>query len=115
MTETIQITPNVVVPDADVRRRIGVVLWLLSLLAGVASLFFLFFPEVAAGTDIPTRAVAFVNALVSLGTGSFGFAVTLPNTPRKSDTIETLESAIVVESEPANRPDSFDVGPGAHG
>jgi len=77
-----QITPNVVVSNPNTRRKIGVGFWVASLAAGAAGLFFAFFPEAAAGTDVPTRAVAFVNSLVSLGTGAFGFALVLPNTPK---------------------------------
>lgn len=70
-----------VISNGDTRRQIGNTLWALSLLAGVVALFILFFPEVEFGTDYITRAVAFVNALVSLLAGAFGFAVVRPNTP----------------------------------
>lgn len=70
-----------VIPNGDTRRKIGNALWALSLLAGVVALFILFFPEVEFGTDYVTRAVAFVNALVSLLAGAFGLAVVRPNTP----------------------------------
>ncbi|MDF2915890.1 MAG: hypothetical protein K0S70_107 [Microbacterium sp.] len=76
-----QITPNVVVSNPNTRRKIGVGFWIASLLAGAAGLLFAFFPEIAMGTDVPTRAVALVNSLVSLGTGAFGFALVMPNTP----------------------------------
>ncbi|GAB2567564.1 hypothetical protein [Leucobacter ruminantium] len=77
-----EITPNVVIPDPAVRRRVGVALYLVSLAAGLATLLFAFFPELAAGTDIPTRAVAFVTAAVTLLSSAFGLVVTLPNVPR---------------------------------
>lgn len=70
-----------VITNGDTRRKIGNALWALSILAGVVALFILFFPEVEFGTDYVTRAVAFVNALVSLLAGAFGFAVVRPNTP----------------------------------
>ena len=89
--EIIQVTPNVVVSNADTRRKIGNVLWILALVAGAASLFFSFFPEAAFGTDIPTRAIAFVNALVSLLAGAFGLAVVRPNTPQEQDTVLATE------------------------
>ena len=66
----------------DARRRIGVALYLVSLLAGVGALLFAFFPELAFGTDIPSRAIAFVNGVVSLLSGGFGLIVTTPNVPR---------------------------------
>lgn len=77
-----EITPNVVVPNPKARRQIGIVLYLVSLAAGIAALLFLFFPELAYGTDIPTRAIAFVNAVVSLVSGAFGLTVTIPNVPK---------------------------------
>lgn len=95
MTDTIQITPNTVIPDSDVRRRIGNVLWILSLLAGVAALFFAFFPEAAFGTDLPDRAIAFVNALVSLVTGTFGLVVVRSNTPTKADIVPVAQNEVV--------------------
>lgn len=76
-----QITPNTVVANPDVRRGIGNTLWTLSLAAGVGALFFASFPEAAFGTDIPTRAIGFVNGAVSLITGAFGFIIVGPNTP----------------------------------
>lgn len=77
-----EITPNVVIPDPRVRRGIGVALYCMSLLAGVAALFFAFFPEASMGTDIPDRAIAFTIALVSLLSGGFGLVVTAPNIPK---------------------------------
>ena len=91
MEDTIQITPNVVVQNSDTRRQIGTVLWYLSLAAGVVALFFAFFPEAAFGTDVPVRAVAFINALVSLGAGSFGLAVVRPNTPHVDDAVPAAQ------------------------
>lgn len=77
-----EITPNVVISNPNTRRHIGVTLYLVSLLAGLATLLFAFFPELAAGTDIPTRAIAFVTAAVTLLSGAFGLVVTIPNVPR---------------------------------
>lgn len=87
MSDTIQITPNVVVSNSDTRRRLGNVLWIISLVVGVFALFFAFFPEVAFGTDIPSRAIAFVNGVISLVTGAFGLVLVRPNTPRVGDAI----------------------------
>lgn len=77
-----EITPNVVIPNPAARRQIGISLYLLSVLAGIATLVFAFFPELAFGTDIPTRAIALANAVVSLLTAAFGLVVTLPNVPK---------------------------------
>lgn len=77
-----QITPNVVMPNPNARRRLGVALWVLNLAAGIAGLFFAFFPEATFGTDIPARAIAFTNALVSIVSAAFGLIVTTPNVPK---------------------------------
>lgn len=77
-----EITPNVVISNPSTRRQVGVSLYLVSLLAGLAALLFAFFPELAAGTDIPTRAVGFANGAVSLLSAGFGLIVTLPNVPK---------------------------------
>lgn len=82
MSNPTEITPNVVVSNPDTRRRLGIALYVVALLAGLAGLFFAFFPEAAFGTDIPTRAIAFVNAAVSLLAGGFGLIVTTPNVPK---------------------------------
>lgn len=82
MSDSTQITPNVIITDLTKRRTIGVVLYVVALFAGLAGLFFAFFPEAAFGTDIPTRAVAFANAAVSLLAGGFGLVITTPNVPK---------------------------------
>lgn len=74
-------TPNVVIEDPDVRRSLSKTLFFITILTGVAALFFQFFPEAAFGTDIPTRAISFINAAVSLITGSFGLSVLVRNIP----------------------------------
>lgn len=74
-------TPNVGIEDPDVRRSLSKTLFFITILTGLASLFFQFFPEAALGTDIPTRAIAFINASVSLVTGSFGLSVLVRNIP----------------------------------
>ena len=89
--DIIQITPNVVISNSDTRRKIGNVLWVMALVAGVATLFFGFFPEAAFGTDIPSRAVSFINALVSMLAGSFGLAIVRTNTPTQEDKIIATE------------------------
>lgn len=82
MPESTEITPNVVISNPKLRRNIGVGLYVVSLLAGLATLLFAFFPELAAGTDVPSRAIAFVTAAVTLLSGGFGLVVTVPNVPR---------------------------------
>lgn len=79
-----EITPNVVMPNPATRRQVGVTFYLLSVLAGVATLVFAFFPELSFGTDIPARVIALTNAIISLLTASFGIIVTLPNIPKGS-------------------------------
>ena len=75
-------TPNVRIEDPDVRRSLSKTLFFVTILSGIAALFFQFFPEAAFGTDIPTRAISFVNAVVSLVSGAFGLSVLVPNIPK---------------------------------
>ncbi|MDR6867543.1 hypothetical protein J2Y69_002147 [Microbacterium resistens] len=82
MSTPTEITPNVVIRSPQVRLGLGIGLYLLSVAAGIAALVFAFFPEIAAGTDIPTRVIGLVNAVVSLATAAFGLVVTVPNVPR---------------------------------
>lgn len=79
-----EITPNVVISNPDIRRYIGIALYIISLLAGVAALFLAFFPEFNAGNDTFVRAIAFINAVVSLVSGAFGIVVTFPNVPKSN-------------------------------
>lgn len=76
-------TPNVRIEDPDVRRSLSKTLFFVTILSGIAALFFQFFPEAAFGTDLPTRAISFVNAVVSLVSGAFGLSVLVPNIPKK--------------------------------
>lgn len=77
-------TPNVVVENPKVRLYLSVILFGLSLLSALAALLFMWFPEFAGGTDIATRWIGFTNAVISLLSGVFGVAVTVPNIPRRS-------------------------------
>lgn len=77
-----EITPNVVIADPAKRRTLGKILYIVLVIVGLASLLFAFFPELAFGTDIPARAIAFASAAVMLLSAAFGLAVTLPNVPR---------------------------------
>ena len=76
-------TPNVRIEDPNVRRSLSKTLFFITILSGIAALFFQFFPEAAFGTDLPTRAISFVNAVVSLVSGAFGLSVLVPNIPKK--------------------------------
>ena len=76
-------TPNVRIEDPDVRRSLSKTLFFITILSGIAALFFQFFPEAAFGTDLPTRAISFVNAVVSLVSSAFGLSVLVPNIPKK--------------------------------
>lgn len=77
-----EITPNVVISNPATRRRLGIALYIVSIITGIATLFFLFFPEAALGTDLPERVIAFVTAVVTLLSGAFGLTVTTPNVPK---------------------------------
>jgi len=74
-------TPNVVIENTNVRLWLGAALFIVSLLTGIAALFFNFFPELAYGTDIPTRVIGFINSVASILAGAFGIVVTTPNVP----------------------------------
>ena len=76
-------TPNVVVKNPKIRLYLSVLLFGLSLLSALAALLFMWFPEFANGTDLPTRWIGFTNAVISLLSGVFGVAVTVPNIPRR--------------------------------
>lgn len=76
-------TPNIVIKNPNARLALAISLFVLSLLAAVAALFFLWFPELTYGSDVPTRAIGFTNALVSLLSSVFGLTVLVPNIPRK--------------------------------
>ena len=80
---SLETTPNVVIKNPNVRRWLGGSLYGIGLLTGIAALFLLFFPEVEQGGDIPTRAIAFANAVVSILSNAFGVAVSTPNVPRE--------------------------------
>lgn len=82
-------TPDVIIKNRNVRLWLGVLLFAASLLTGIAALFFNFFPELAYGTDIPTRVIGFVNAVGSLLAGVFGLIVTTPNVPTEHSRVES--------------------------
>lgn len=70
-----------VIANPDVRRYTGATLYGVSILAGLAALYFGIFPEV--GGDVANRTLLFVNSAVSFLSGAFGIAVTLPNVPKR--------------------------------
>lgn len=76
------LTPNVVIPNGNARYIIGAGLYVISLIAGAASIVLGFWPELASLEPDPARVIATVNAIVSLLAGAFGITVTLPNVPR---------------------------------
>lgn len=78
---SISITPNEVIKNPDTRRALGKALYIVSLVAGVAALFFASFPEF--GGDVANRALLFITSAVTLVSGAFGLTVTTPNVPRQ--------------------------------
>lgn len=81
-------TPNVVIPDPRTRRVLGVVLYVIAVLAGVASF-------VAAGLEVSEAVdfwVAKVTGVVAILSGAFGLGVTTPNVPRVAPVITDLPS-----------------------
>jgi len=76
---TEQITPDKVIRNPGIRFRLGLALYAVSLLSGLAALFFGIFPEF--GGDYANRALLFVNSAVAFISGGFGIVVTLPNVP----------------------------------
>ena len=75
-------TPNVSIENPDTRRKLTTALGYTSLITAAVALFFMFFPEVMFGSDIPTRVIGFMNALVSMLTGAFSLTVLRPNIPK---------------------------------
>lgn len=64
------------------RRILSYSMYALAGVSGAASLFFIYFPEVANGSTIPDRVIAFINALISTASGIFGVSVSAPNIGR---------------------------------
>lgn len=77
-----EITPNVVITNSDTRRILGIGLYILAFLSGIAALFLGFFPEFNDANQVFVRSIAFTNALISLTAGTFGIVVTTPNVPK---------------------------------
>ena len=75
-------TPNVKIENPDTRRKWQDALNGILFAMAAISLFFTIFPEAMFGSDIPTRAVLFVNTLVTLGAAYYGLTVTKPNIPK---------------------------------
>lgn len=94
-------TPNVVIENPTTRKAIGAILNGLAILSACAATVLGFWPELSGLQPDPARVISTINALVSLLTGVFGLAVTLPNIP-KSDVYvpERAENDAPDESEP---------------
>ncbi len=72
------VTPNNVIRDPKVRRALGVSLYIVSLLTGVAAF-------VLAGVDLPIDLdfwAARILGGIAILSGGFGLGVTTPNVPR---------------------------------
>ena len=76
------ITPNVTIENPDTRRKWQNILNTVLFVMAAISLFFTIFPEALFGSDIPIRAVLFVNTVVTMGAAYYGLTVTKPNIPK---------------------------------
>lgn len=77
------VVENVRIEDPRVRKRLGLILYVLLFLVAALQLFLGFFPEVGdiIPGDFEDRAISFVSGLVLLVGGWWGVAVTTPNIP----------------------------------
>ena len=75
-------TPNVKIANPDTRRKWQDALNAILFLMALVSLFFTIFPEALFGSDIPVRAVLFVNTAVTFGAAFYGITVSRPNIPK---------------------------------
>lgn len=76
-------TPNVVISNPDIRRWLGAFLYVLSLLAGIASYTLSIFPELNFGDDVLSRIILVVVGSISIISGAFGLGITTPNIPSR--------------------------------
>lgn len=74
-----------IIRNKSLRSKLSYALYALGVLSGIAALFFAYFPEIAHGTDLPSRGVAFINGVISLVSNGFGLAVSAPNVNRSDD------------------------------
>lgn len=63
-------------------------------MSAIAALMFSFFPELAQGTDIPSRAIGLSNAVISVLSAAFGLGVSLPNVPYIATNVERVRGTI---------------------
>lgn len=78
-------TPNVVIENPQVRKGLGIALYVVGVLAGLAA-------YVLAGIPMPFDVdfvVAKVTGAISILSGAFGLGVTLPNIPKAAKPAET--------------------------
>lgn len=70
---------------SEARKGLSWMLFTLSLLAGIASIVVMNFPELNVGDNLVPRLISTVNAAVSLISGAFGIVIVIPNinTPGK--------------------------------
>lgn len=76
-------TPNVGITNPDVRLWIGVCLFILSLVSGIAAMTIGVYPELEIGDAVVSRGVVLANQIISFLTGAFGLAFVSPNVPTK--------------------------------
>ena len=75
-------TPNVTIENPATRRKWQNFLNTALFIMAAVSLFFTIFPEALFGSDIPVRAVLFVNTAVTFGAAFYGITVSRPNIPK---------------------------------
>lgn len=75
-------TPNIVIENPVVRKRLNTVLSILLLLIGLVSLFWIIFPEWSPQGDLGSRIEHFVVTAVLLVSAWFGLGVTNRNYPK---------------------------------
>ena len=74
-------TPNVVIKSSKVRFWVTGVLFGIAFVVQLATMFIGAFPESVANSDIPLRAIGFVNDVTAFTALTFGLVVSLPNVP----------------------------------
>ena len=74
-------TPNVIIASPEVRFWLTAVVFGIAFVAQVATMFIGAFPEAVASSDIPLRAIGFVNDVTAFTALTFGLVVSLPNVP----------------------------------
>lgn len=83
-------TPNVVIENPETRKRLGAVLYVIGVVAGLASF-------VLSGVPVPFDVdfwVAKITGAIGIISGAFGLGVTLPNIP-KPEPVDPPETVTV--------------------